>query len=146
MKNLLVAIDQEKDAQQLINQAVKIANYTKAKIWITHVTEADPDDFLALEAGPQFVYDKRAENKKKVAASIKKWAEETQNKHGIKVEGLLIEGSVSKSLKKLVDDCNIDLVVAGHRKKNLIYSLFTSNKKKDLIDDLKIPLLAVPLA
>lgn len=145
MKNLLVAIDQRKDAEQLIDYAVQIAKLTNAKIWMIHVTEADPDDFLAKEAGPQYKYEKRAAERKEEAATIKKWAEELEKKHNLNVEGLLIEGSVTKSLRKLVDDCNIDLVVAGHRKKNLVYGLFTSNKKKDLIDDLKIPLLAVPL-
>jgi nucleotide-binding universal stress UspA family protein len=145
MKNLLVAIDRHKDAKQLIDQAVQLAKLTGAKIWIIHVTEADPDDFLAKEAGPQFKYDKRAEERKKEAAVIKKWAQEIEKEHNLEVEGLLIEGSVTKSIRKLVDECNIDLVVAGHRKKNLVYGLFTSNKKRDLIDDLKIPLMAVPL-
>jgi nucleotide-binding universal stress UspA family protein len=145
MKNLLVAIDQNKDAEQLINQAVQIAKLTGAKIWIIHVTEADPDDFLAKEAGPQYKYDKRAEGRREEAVTIKKWAQEIENKHNLDAEGLLIEGSVGKSIRKIVGECNIDLVVAGHRKKNLVYGLFTSNKKKDLIDDLKIPLLAVPL-
>jgi hypothetical protein len=44
-----------------------------------------------------------------------------------------------------VEDRNIDLVVAGHKKKNFFYDLFNENKKKDLIDELKIPLLAVPI-
>ncbi len=145
MKNLLVAIDQRKDAEQLLDHAVQIAKLTSAKIWMMHVTEADPDDFLAKEAGPQYKYEKRAKERKEEAATIKKWAEELEEKHNLEVEGLLIEGSVTKSIRKLVDECNIDLVVAGHRKKNLMYGLFTSNKKKDLIDDLKIPLLAVPL-
>jgi nucleotide-binding universal stress UspA family protein len=145
MKNLLVAIDQRKNVDQLLDQAVKLAKLANAKIWIIHVTEAGPDHFLTQEAGPQYKYEKRAEERKEEAASIKKWTEELKKKHNLEVEGLLIEGSVTKSIRKLVVDCNIDLVVAGHRKKNLVYELFTSNKKKDLIDDLKIPLLAVPL-
>jgi len=59
MKNILVAIDRKKEANQLIAQAVEIAKLSKAKIWIIHVTEPDPDDFLAREAGPQYVYDQR---------------------------------------------------------------------------------------
>ena len=145
MKNLLVAIDQAKNAEKLINQAVDVANWTGAKIWIIHVTAPDPDDFLAKEAGPQYKYDKRAKDRKEEAATIKNWAQKTEKEHNLQVEGRLIEGSVAKSIRELVEECNIDLVIAGHRKKNLVYGLFTSNKKKDLIDDLKIPLLAVPL-
>ncbi|PKD20862.1 universal stress protein UspA [Salegentibacter salinarum] len=145
MKNILVAVDHKKDAETLISHAVNISKLTSAKIWIIHVTEADPDDFLAREAGPQYVYEKRAEERKEEKAIIEKWAENLTKEHNVDVEGRLIEGSVIKSIKKLVEECNIDLVVAGHKKRNLVYGLFTSNKKKDLIDELQIPLLAVPL-
>lgn len=145
MKNILVAIDDAKEADQLTAQAVNIAKITNAKLWIIHVAEANPDDFLARETGPQYVYDKNSEDNKKEAAHIKQWAQEVVEKHNVAAEGILIEGRVIKSIRKMVEEHDIDLVVAGHRKKNFLYGLFTANKKKDLIDDLKIPLLAVPL-
>jgi len=145
MKNLLVAIDRRQDAEQLMTHAINIAKLTDAKIWIMHVTEADPDDFLAREAGPQYVYEKRAKERENASVEIQKWVEEVKEKYSIDIEGLVISGEVAKSIKKIVDERNIDLVVAGHKKKNLLYGLFAANKKKDLIDDLKIPLLAIPL-
>ena len=145
MKNLLVAIDRRQDAEQLMAHAINIAKLTDAKIWIMHVTEADPDDFLAREAGPQYVYEKRAKERKNASVEIQKWVEEVKEKYSIDIEGLVISGEVAKSIKKIVDERNIDLVVAGHKKKNLLYGLCAANKKKDLIDDLKIPLLAIPL-
>lgn len=145
MKNILVAIDRRKDAEELITHAIKMAKLTDAKIWIMHVTEADPVDFLAREAGPQYVYEKRAKERKNASIEIQKWVEEIKEKYSIDIEGLLISGEVTKSIKNIVEERNIDLVVAGHKKKSLLYGLFTANKKKDLIDDLKIPLLAIPL-
>ena len=145
MKNILVAVDEPKEADQLIFHAVKLAKLSNAKIWIIHVNEADPEDYLAREAGPQYIYEKRAEESKKEAACIKQWAEEIEAKDSLQAEGLLIEGPITKSIKRIVDENNIDLVVAGHRKRNFLYELFTGNKKKDLIDELKIPLLAVHL-
>lgn len=146
MKNILVAVDHKKDSEILISYAVEIAKLTNAKIYIIHVTEGNPEDFLAREAGPQFVYDKRSKQNKEDTAAMVKWAEEITKEHSVEVEGRLIEGSVTKSITKLVEECNIDLVVAGHKRRNLVYDLFTSSRKKDLIDELKIPLLAVPLA
>ena len=145
MKNILVAVDEPKEANQLIAYAVKIGNLTGAKIWIIHVSEADPSDFLARESGPQYLYEKRAEERKKEAAYVKQWSEDVVKEHKLEAVGLLIEGSVTKSIRKMVEEHNIDLVVAGHKKKNFLYGLFTENKKKDLVDELKIPLLAVPL-
>ena len=145
MKNILVAIDRLKDAEKLIDQAVKIAKMTEAKIWLVHVSEAEPEDYLIREAGPQFKYEKLAQDRKEISSSMEQWTQQVKDEHNLKIEGQLIEGTVTKSLKKLVDECGIDLVVAGHRKKNLVYGLFTSNNKKDLIDELNIPLMAVPL-
>ncbi|MBE7639964.1 universal stress protein [Salegentibacter sp. BLCTC] len=145
MKNLLVAIDRRKDAEQLIGHAIKIAKLTDAKIWIIHVMEGEPDDFLAREAGPQYVYEKMAKERKDSQLQIESWVEKVKEKYSIDIEGFLIQGEVVKSIKKIVAERNIDLVLAGHKKRNLLYSLFTANKKKDLIDDLRIPLLAIPL-
>ncbi|HLV39874.1 universal stress protein [Xanthomarina sp.] len=145
MKNILVAVDHLKNANQLTAHAVEIAKLTNGKIWIIHVSAANPTDLLSREAGPQFIYDKRTEENEKSAALIKQVAQDIEEKHHIPAKGLLIEGSVIKSIKKIVTEHDIDLVVAGHKKRNLIYGLFTENKKKDLIDELQIPLLAIPL-
>lgn len=145
MKNILVAVDKKKDAETLASHAVKLAKLTNAKIWIIHVTNADPDDFLAREAGPQYKYEKRAEERKRRAADLKQWTAEFVDRNDVDAEDLLIEGPVAKSIKKIVDEHNIDLVVAGHKKRNLFYGMFGDNKKKDLIDELQIPLLAIPL-
>lgn len=145
MKNILVAIDEPKEANQLTAQAVKIAKLTNAKIWIIHVTASNPDDFLAREAGPQYVYDERDEKRKKEITCLNEWAEEATKTHKVVAEGLLVEGPVIKSIKRIVEEKNIDLVVAGHKKRNFFYDIFNENKKKDLIDELKIPLLAVPI-
>lgn len=145
MKNILIAVDEPEEADRLTAEAVKIAKLTNAKIWIIHVSESNPDDFLSREAGPQYVYDQRDKDRKKEAASLNQWANDIIETHGIASEGLLLEGLLVKSIKKIVEQQGIDLIVAGHKPKNLMHEVFTANIKKDLIDDLKIPLLAVPL-
>lgn len=145
MKNILVAIGQTKDADKLIQQAIKFATFSNGKIWIIHVASPDPDSLIGRESGPQFIYDQRAENRKKEAAFIQQLAQDITKKHGIEAEGILVQGAVSKVIRDKVDKLNIDLVIAGHRRKDFLYSLFTANNKKDLVDELKIPLLAVPL-
>ena len=136
MKNILVAIDRTKHAEQLIAKAVEIAKMANAKIWILHVTEPDPDSLLALEAGPQYLYERRAEDRKNEAAIVRKYAEEITAKSQIPAEGLLVEGEIPKAIKDKVEEHSIDLVVAGHKRKNFLYELFTANKKKDLIDEM----------
>lgn len=145
MKNILVAIGKPEHADPLLAQAVKLAKLSNGKIWILHVSASDPDNFLAQEAGPQYVLDERAEDRKKEASFVKQCAEKIFNNHDIPAEGILVKGSIPTAIKNKVEEHNIDLVVAGHQKKDFLYGLFTSNKKKDLVDELKIPLLAVPI-
>lgn len=145
MKNILVAIDKQRHADRLISEAVKLAKLSGAKIWVLHVTEPDPDSFRALEAGPQFLHDKRLEDRRKEAAFVKQRAEEIVEREGIVAEGVLIQGALPGAIIKKVEEHHIDLIVAGHQRKNLLYDLFAANTKKDLIDELRIPLLAVPL-
>lgn len=145
MKNILVAIGQTKDAEKLIAQAVKFASYSNGKIWIIHVATPDPDSLIGRESGPQFIYDQRAENRKKEAAFIQNLAQAITQNHNIEAESILVQGAVSKVIREKVDKFNIDLVIAGHRRKDFLYNLFTANNKKDLVDELNVPLLAVPL-
>lgn len=145
MKNILVAVDREKDAPQLIPYAVKLAKISNGKIWIIHVTAGAPDDFLAREAGPQYIFDKRTEDKEKETSSINRLVEELKKMENISAEGVVIEGSVTQAIRKIVEEHQVEIVIAGHKKKNMLYELFTANNKKDLVEELNIPLLAVPL-
>jgi len=72
-------------------------------------------------------------------------AQDIREKYGIEAESILVQGAVSKVIREKTEKHNIDLVIAGHRRKDFLYNLFTANNKKDLVDELKIPLLAVPL-
>lgn len=144
MKNILVAINFEKNATRLIEKAEQFAEVFHSKVWVLHVTEPDPDDFLGLEAGPQFAQDKRVANRKKEGVLVKELANALKAKN-IAAEGLLIEGPTAKTIKKKVRELEVDLVIAGHHKRNFFYQIFVGNIENDLIDDLKIPVLLVPL-
>lgn len=144
MKNILVAINFEKNAKILVSKAEELALALNAKVWVLHVSEPDPDDFLSLEAGPQFAQDKRVENRKKDAALVKELTTLLQEKN-IEAEGLLLEGPTAKTIRKEVQELNIDLVIAGHHKKNIFYQMFVSKIEQDLLDKSRVPVLLVPL-
>ncbi len=144
MKNILVAFNQEKNAQNLIAKAEELALAFDSKIWILHVSEPDPDDYLGLEAGPQFAQDKRVKKRKQEAALVEKLTTSIQEK-GLKAEGLIIKGATSKIIKKEVKELNADLVIAGHHRRNFFYQLFVGNLDLDLINDLQVPILLVPV-
>ena len=145
MKNILIGVDEPKEADKLIAAAVKMAKAFDAKVWITHVAKANPEDFISREAGPQYLYDKREEEQKKEARLLEQWSQEITRVSGIPSEGLLLKGAVVEAIKGIVKKHQIDLIIAGHRKRNVFFELFNPSTKRDLVDELEIPLLSVPL-
>jgi nucleotide-binding universal stress UspA family protein len=144
MKKILVAINIEKNAGQLLAKAEELAKAFGSKIWILHVSEADPDDYLGLEAGPQYAQDERVKNRKKEGALVKRLAEELRQRN-IDAEGVLLEGSTAKMIKTEVQEIQADLVIAGHHKRNFFYQMFVGSVEQDIIDDLNVPVLLVPV-
>lgn len=144
MKKILVAINVEENAQQLLAKAEEIAKAFGSKIWILHVSEPDPDDYLGLEAGPQFAQDKRVENRKKEKVLVKRLAEELRERN-VDAHGVQLEGSTAKMIKKEVQEIQADLVIAGHHKRNFFYQMFVGSVGQNIMDDLNVPVLLVPV-
>jgi len=144
MENILVAINFEKNAERLVEKAYEMALAFEAKIWILHVSEPDPDDYISLEAGPQFLHDKRVAKRQQEAVLVKKLTDGLRSRN-VRAESLLIEGPTAKTIVKKTAELNIDLVIAGHQKRNFFYQLFVGNKDQDLLDELSIPVLVVPM-
>lgn len=144
MKNILVAINKEKNADRLLGKAEEVAKAFGSKIWILHVSEADPDDYLGLEAGPQFAQDKRVENRRKERDLVKRLANELQQRN-VEAEGIQLEGSTSKMIKSEVSKINADLVIAGHHKRNFFYQMFVGSIEQDIVEDLNVPVMLVPV-
>lgn len=144
MKNILVAINHEKNAPVLIAKAEEFARAFKSKIWILHVNEPDPDSFIGLEAGPQYAQDKRVARRKKEAELVKQ-LEAQLRERDIHAQAVIIEGPTEKMIKKEVKQLNVDLLIAGHHKRNFFYQLFTGYLEQDLIEDLDVPVLLVPV-
>ena len=144
MKTILVAINVEKNATLLLAKAEEMAKAFESKIWIHHVSEADPDDYLGLEAGPQYAQDKRVENRKKEGALVNRLAEELRQRN-MDAEGVQLEGSTAKMIKEAVKKLNADLVIAGHHKRNFFYQMFVGSIEEELMEDLKVPVMLVPV-
>ncbi|HET8753648.1 MAG TPA: universal stress protein [Salinimicrobium sp.] len=143
MKNILVAVNFEKNAGRLLEKATEFAQAFNCKIWILHVSEPETEDYLAQEAGPQFARKERREKREKEAVLVKKLEEELLSK-GFDAEGLIIEGPTSKTIRKKASELNIDMVIAGHHKRNFFYQIFVGSTEQELIEE-NLPVLIIPL-
>jgi len=143
MKNILVTIDFEKEANRLIEAAFELAKKFGSKIWLLHVAAPDPD-FVGYAAGPQNEIDFRTdelENEKEIIVQFVRQLKEV----GISAEGLLVKGPTVETILKKIENLEIDLVIIGHHKHNLFYKTFVGNTDSALVNRSKIPVLLVPL-
>jgi nucleotide-binding universal stress UspA family protein len=143
MKNILVSIDFEKNAGQLIDRAIEFANKFGSKIFVVHIAAPDPE-FVGYEVGPRTVVETRAEELKDEKKVLEKFANEIKSL-GIDAQNLLVEGPTVETIARLIDKLDIDLVVIGHHKRNLFYKTLIGNTDTALINKSDVPLLIVPL-
>jgi nucleotide-binding universal stress UspA family protein len=143
MKNILVTIDLEREANLLVESASELAKKFNSKVWLLHVAAPDPD-FVGYAAGPQNEVDFRADELKKEFRVIEKYAYQLRAA-GIEVEALLVKGQTIETILKKVENLNIDLVIIGHHQHSLFYKTFVGNTDAQLINRSKVPVLLVPL-
>jgi len=143
MKNILVSIDFEKHAGQLIDRAIELAKKFESKIWLLHVAAPDPE-FVGYEVGPRSVREVRARELKDERSILEKFSGEVKNL-GIDTQPMLVEGPTVETISRLIDKLEIDLVIIGHHKRNLFYKTLIGNTDTALINKSDVPVLIVPL-
>ncbi len=143
MKNLLVTVTfEEKETAILLSKAMSIAEKFGSKIWLVHIAAPDPD-FIGYEVGPQYIRDHRADELKKEHKLVKKYADELREKK-FDAEGLLVQGATVDMILKESTKLNIDLVIIGHHKHNLLYKIFVQDIDESIVHESKVPVLMIP--
>lgn len=143
MKNLLVTVTfEDKETSILISKAISIAEKFDSKIWLVHIAAPDPD-FVGYEVGPQYIRDHRADELKKEHKLVKKYADELREKK-FDAEGLLVQGATVDMILKESTKLNIDLVIVGHHKHNLLYKIFVQDIDETIVHESKVPVLIIP--
>jgi nucleotide-binding universal stress UspA family protein len=143
MKNILVTIDFEEEANLLADTALELAQKFGSKVWLIHIAAPDPE-FVGYEVGPQNERDFIAGELKTEHKIIEKCAHQLKEK-GINAEGLLIQGPTVETILKETEKLNIDLVIIGHHKHSFFYKTFVGNTDSALINKSKVPVLLIPL-
>jgi len=143
MKNILVCVDFEKQANLLVDRAIDLAKRFGAKLWLIHIAAPDPD-FIGYDVGPQNVRDVRANELNEERGMLESYARQLKEK-GIEVEARLIEGPTVTTITRMIRKLNIDLLIVGHHKRNYFYKAFVGNTDIALINQLSIPVLTIPL-
>ncbi len=143
MKNILVTVDFEDNAQLLIDKAAEMAEKFNAKIWLVHVAAPDPD-FVGYDVGPQYIRDVLANDLRKEHRLLQDFTEKLTLKK-INAEGLLIQGTTIEAITELTKKLAIDLIVIGKHNHGFLYKKFMVSTDESLVEKTNIPVLIVPI-
>lgn len=143
MKKLLLAIDNEKRTDDLLDFAGDLAAKYDSTLYILHIARPEPE-FVGYDVGPEYIrldaaYEYRDEHR---------WVQELAQRlasRNIDARALLIQGYVAEEILKEADDIDADLVICGSHKNGFFYNLFMDNTSVELTKRSNRPLLIYPM-
>jgi nucleotide-binding universal stress UspA family protein len=143
MKNLLVAVDLERETPELLRRAAWLAEKLGSTLWVVHVTAAEPD-YVGYGVGPQYIRDLRAEDLLDEHRYLRDYCEELRAR-GIEAQGLLIQGPTVDMILREAQKLEVDLVIIGAHDHGFLYNAFSENTALELVKKARIPILTIPL-
>ncbi|RYY18674.1 MAG: universal stress protein [Chitinophagaceae bacterium] len=142
--NILVPVDFSPRSKWAISKAVDLANNFHCNIHLVHVVSSNLFPFVPIEASSLFPYDTAAdlENARAKMEDMRN----TYKQHlcgGGSIEISLLQGDKSQQLAKYIAQYNMDLVVVGLSRFNLIHRVLSSVSISKLARKTNVPVLAV---
>ncbi len=142
--NILVPVDFSPRSKWAISKAVDLANNFHCNIHLVHVVSSNIFPFVPIEASGFFPYDVSAD-----LENARARMEEMRDKYkqhlcgGGSIEISLLQGDKSQQLAKYIAQYNMDLVVVGLSRFNLIHRVLSSVSISKLARKTNVPVLAV---
>src|SRR3982751_350540 len=142
--NLLVPVDFTAKSKWAISKAIDLANNFHCNIHLVHVVSSEVFPFIPIEASSIFPYDIAADLEN---ARVKLEAMRDLYRHHIcgggSIEISLLQGNKSEQLSKYIEQYDMDLVVVGLSRFNLIHRVLSSVSISKLARKTNVPVLAV---
>ena len=142
MKNILVGIDFKENTQNLIDQAIVLAEKFQSKIWLLHAVAPEPD-FVGYGVGPQSIRDFRADELKNENKMLSQYVDEIKEQK-IEAEAMFLMGATTDVLLDTAVKLNVDLVVVGHHQHGFMYKIIFGDTAEEVVKKANIPVLIVP--
>jgi nucleotide-binding universal stress UspA family protein len=139
---LLVAIDFSEITNLIIEKVEQIALKTKAKVWMIHVAQPDPD-FIGYDVGPDSEREFMASKFRKQHIEIQRLTDEMKAK-GIDITPLLVQGPTIETIIEKAKKLQVDIIVAGSHGHGTMFHILVGSTSKGLLNKSSIPLLIIP--
>ena len=142
IKNILYPTDFSENAKHAFPFALKLAKETGATIHVMHSIE-EPYDFAPMVE----------EIKKNVTNKVKKLYNEMledvekQEEYGegkVKIKTHIFNGRAVYSILSTAENYNVDLIIMGTQGRSALEQLFFGSTTSEVVQQAKVPLLAIP--
>jgi nucleotide-binding universal stress UspA family protein len=142
--NILVPVDFSGRSKWAITKAIELANNFQCNIHLVHVVSKNLLPLVPVDASILLPYDSTADmnNARKKLEALR----DTYRQHicgGGKIEISLLQGGTSHQLVKYIEQYEMDLVVIGLAKFNLVHRILSSVSISTLARKTNVPVLAI---
>lgn len=142
MKNILVALELRGDTTRVLEQAVELARSCRAKLWLLHVADPDPD-FVGYEPGPQYIRDERAEILKEERSKLHGMVDSLAST-GLEVQPIMVMGHAAETILQEAERTGSDLIIMGTHGRRGLAKAFLGSTSDDVLRANRFPVLVIP--
>ncbi len=138
---ILVCIDGSLQSEKALNKAIELSTGCKiSEVSLIHVYESfqrtySVEDLERLQEMQTKVFEQRKQMMEEAAVQFKE--------HGIDVEMIIEEGHPSRTISKVADDGNFDMVILGNRGLGGLKKIFLGSVSNAVIQETKASVLVV---
>lgn len=140
---ILVGVDLHESTEKFINKVEEIANPLSAEVWLLHVAEPDPEEFVGYIAGPDVVRDSLAKKFKREHQQIQKIAGRLRETN-LDTTALLIQGATATTILNEASKLGVDIIVLGSHGRGMAYELLVGSVCEEVLHKTECPIFIIP--
>lgn len=147
MKKILVPTDFTETSENALIYALEMAKIFKAKLLLLHTFEVPIVDNQAMPLNYAVIYESiELSNFEQFKQLMPKYHKIAEDRHlgAIEMQHILMEGDLLVSIKKVIEQENIDLVVMGTKGANTWLETFWGTNTGTVLAGVSVPVLSVP--
>lgn len=147
MKKILVPTDFTETSENALIYALEMAKIFKAKLLLLHTFEVPIVDNQAMPLNYAVIYESiELSNFEQFKQLMPKYHKIAEDRHlgAIEMQHILMDGDLLVSIKKVIEQENIDLVVMGTKGANTWLETFWGTNTGTVLAGVSVPVLSVP--
>ncbi len=142
MNNILVPVDLSESSHKILQQAVKLAKMSDAKLHLLNVVSMDIG-FIVGDVGYQYLPELEQTVLEEDARQLKDLEQQVTDQ-GVECDSIVKQGIPVDIILEESDNLNVSYIVIGSQGHGTLYEALVGSVCHDVIKNSKVPLLVVP--